>query len=137
LFLSTEAAPESCSGKNRKRSPRRIFLSPTKIMKPTPQNTTTLPETGERSPLSQSTFPVTDYAFQNGTPISTAQSSASKERREAEVRSFRTISRHFMEVGARREYLVEGLVFAWITLTAAGPLGVLVRQLTTMMIRYQ
>jgi hypothetical protein len=106
-------------------------------MKPTPQNTTPLPENGERSPLSHSAFPVTDYAFQTGTPTATAQSSESRERTNAEVRSFRTISRHFMEVGSRREYLIEALVFASITLTAAGPLGVLVRQLTSMMIRYQ
>ena len=64
------------------------------------------------------------------------QSSASSEKTAAEARSFRGISRHFIEVGAGREYLAEALVFALITLTTAGPLGVLVRQLTTMMIRY-
>ena|SRR5689334_18330062 len=104
-------------------------------MKPTPQNTTTLPES-ERSTRPHSTFPVTDYAFQTRTPATTVQSSSYSEKTAAEARSFRGISRDFIEVGAGREYLAEALVFAWITLTAAGPLGVLVHQLTTMMIRY-
>src|SRR5689334_10407204 len=103
-------------------------------MKPTPQNTT-LPDS-ERSIRSHSSFPVTDYAFQATTTGTSAQSSGLSEKTAAEARSFRTISRHFIEVGAGREYLAEALVFAWITLTAAGPLGVLVHQLTTMMIRY-
>lgn len=106
-------------------------------MKPTPQNTTPLPNSDERSTPTHSAFPVTDYAFQTKTPGTTVQSSAFSEKTVAEARSFRGISRDFIEVGAGREYLVEALVFAWITLTAAGPLGVLVRQLTTMMIRYQ
>jgi hypothetical protein len=104
-------------------------------MKPNPQNTTSLPDC-ERSARSHSSFPVTDYAFQATTPDTSVQSSALSEKTAAEARSFRSISRQFIEVGAGREYLAEALVFAWITLTAAGPLGVLVRQLTTMMIRY-
>jgi hypothetical protein len=105
-------------------------------MKPTHQNTTSHPERDELSTPSHSAFPVTDYAFQTETPGAIVQPSASSEKTNAEVRSFRAISRHFLEVTSRREYLAEALVFAWITLTAAGPLGVLVRQLTTMMIRY-
>lgn len=105
-------------------------------MKPTQQNTTSLPDRDERSTPSHSAFPVTDYAFQTETPGAIVQPSASSERTNAEVRSFRAISRHFMEVTAHREYRAEALLFAWIALTAAGPLGVLVRQLTTMMIRY-
>ena len=111
------------------------FSTPTKFMKPTPQNTTSLAES-ERSMRSNSSFPITDYAFQATTPETSMHSSAVSEKAAAEARSFRSISRHFIEVGAGREYLAEAVLFAWITLTAAGPLGVLVRQLTTMMIRY-
>ena len=106
-------------------------------MKPTPQNTTPLPDRGERETLPHSAFPLTDYAFQTKTPGTTVQSASSVERATAEARTFRAISRQFIEVGARQEYLAEALVFAWMALTAAGPLGVLVHQLTTMMIRYQ
>ena len=106
-------------------------------MKPTTPNTTPLADRGEREALSPSAFPITDYAFQTRTPATTVQSASSAEKVTAEARTFRAISRQFIEVGARQEYFAEALVFAWIALTAAGPLGVLVHQLTTMMIRYQ
>ena len=54
----------------------------------------------------------------------------------AEARSFRKISRQFLEEAAGREYLAEALVLGSVALTAAWPLGVLVNQLTTMMIVY-
>ena len=41
-----------------------------------------------------------------------------------------------MESEAKREYWTEALFFAWIALTASWPMGVLVNELTSMMIRY-
>ena len=114
-----------------------VFFPRQNFMKPTPQNTTAISNGEERSTHEHSTLPVTDYAFQTRMPGAITQASPASEDLTAQARSFRGISRHFFEVDAAREYLLEAVVFGWITLTAAGPLGVLVRQLTTMMIRYQ
>jgi hypothetical protein len=49
----------------------------------------------------------------------------------AEARSFRSISSAFVQHGSAREYLLEALFFGWISLTAAWPLTLLLRALTS------
>ncbi|HEY2125115.1 MAG TPA: hypothetical protein VGG94_06590 [Chthoniobacterales bacterium] len=103
-------------------------------MKPTPQNITgRLMRDDQRSAASRLHVPKTDYALQAITaePVAGA---LPVDKILAEARSFRKISRQFLELRADGEYLAEAIFFAWISLTAAWPLGVLVRQLTTMMI---
>ena len=90
----------------------------------------------QRSDPSRSNVPTTDYAFQATTADGVA-GTLPADQTMAEARTFRKISQQFMEVRAGREYMAEAIFFAWITLTAAWPLGVLVRQLTTMMIRFR
>ena len=78
-------------------------------------------------------FPVTDYSYQS-TAEAIGRSSAIAEKATAELRTFRTISRKFFGAEAKREYVAEALLFAWISCVAAWPVGVMIRQLITMMI---
>lgn len=101
-------------------------------MKPTPQNTTHHDPPGDQRPDSEhSHFPTTDYAFQSTTLESVVRSPRLTDKAVAEARTFRNISRHFIEVGAAREYMAEAFVFACIALTAAGPLSALLSQLSS------
>ena len=106
-------------------------------MKPIPRNSISHSPTGDQRPSpDQLDFPKTDYAYQTALPQTSvvgAPVSAMKEL--AEARTFRTISRQFFNVGAIREYVAEALFFVWITLTAAWPLGLLIRQLSRLTIR--
>lgn len=105
------------------------------FMKPTPRNRTAPGARDDQRPVADSrNFPATDYAFQTATLETAAPST--DDRALTEARTFRKISRHFLEAGSSREYVAEATAFACITLTTAWPLGVLVKQLTSMMIRY-
>jgi hypothetical protein len=106
-------------------------------MKPTPQNSISHSLKGDHHPaLGQLDFPKTDYAYQTALPEhSVASSPASMARGIEEARAFRSISRQFTQIGSMREYVAEALFFAWITLTTAWPLGMLVRQLSTLTFR--
>ena len=101
---------------------------------PTPQNRTAPLARADRRPTDGRIFPDTDFAFHGATPKTGAPIEA--DGMLAEARSFRKISRQFLEEAAGREYLAEALVLGSVALTAAWPLGVLVNQLTTMMIVY-
>lgn len=107
------------------------------FMKPTPRNSINHSSKGDQRPgHRQLDFPKTTYAYQTtlsepsvaGSPVAMAQA-------VAEARTFRGISRQFVNYGSMREYLAEALFFVWITLTAAWPLGFLVRQLSTLSFR--
>jgi hypothetical protein len=102
-------------------------------MKPTPQNSISHSSRGDqRPPQDQLGFPKVDYAYHTTFPQpAVAGGPASMTKGVEEARTFRSISRHFINDGSTREYLAEALFFAWITLTAAWPLGLLVRQLST------
>src|ERR1035437_6171983 len=105
-------------------------------MKPTPQTRTPAPPPSDRRPAADHReFPVPDYAFQ-ATLGAVASRPGIAARGQAEAGSFRKISRSFMESEVMREYWTEALFFAWISLTASWPMGVLVNELTSMMIRY-
>ena len=112
-------------------NPRLLHLP---FMKPTPQTRTTPRARDDERPAADSqSLPATDYAFQTATLETAAPSTY--DQTLAEARAFRKISRHFLEADSGREYLAEALLFACIALTAAWPLGMLVKQLTRMMIR--
>ncbi len=107
-------------------------------MKPIPQNTPHHDPQGDQRPGSEhSHFPTTDYAFQTTTLETVVRSPRLTDKAVAEARTFRNIGRHFIEVGAGREYMAEAFVFVCIAIAAAGPLSVLVRELTSMMITYK
>ena len=101
-------------------------------MKPTPQNNIQHQRQGDQRPISENShFPSTDYAFQTTTLETAVRSPGSAEKAVSEARTFRNISRRFIEVSAGREFVAEGLVFACIALTAAGPLTALLIQLSS------
>lgn len=105
-------------------------------MKPIPQNTTRHREQDDqRSTSGRRNLPKVDYAYRT-THVEATRCPEAIEKTMAEARTFRKVSQQFMEKRAGREFRAEAFFFAWITLTTAWPLGVLVRQLTTMMIRY-
>jgi hypothetical protein len=106
-------------------------------MKPTPQNSVSHSSKGDQRPSKgQLDFLKNDYAYHTTLPEPVVAGSPAPMAKEAEeARTFRSISRHFMNAGSMREYLAEALFFGWITLTAAWPLGLLVRQLSTLTIR--
>ena len=103
-------------------------------MKPTPQNSISHSSTDDQRPShDQLDFPKTDYDYQTEFPEpAVAGAPASLDRGLAEARTFRNISRHFINDGSMREYKAEALFFAWITLTAAWPLGLLIWSLTNL-----
>lgn len=77
--------------------------------------------------------PVTDYSYQSPASAAPAQSTTTQKHR-AELTNFRALSRSFFGREAGREYFREGLVFAWMMVIAAWPLGVTLNMLSTMMI---
>jgi hypothetical protein len=106
-------------------------------MKPTPQNSISHSSKGDQRPFhGQLDFPNTAYAYQTNLPDSAvAGSPHAVAKAVAEARTFRSISRHFISYGSMREYVAEALFFGWITVTAAWPLGLLVRQLSSLTMR--
>jgi hypothetical protein len=77
--------------------------------------------------------PLTDYSY-HSTAGAIDRSSAIAEKANAELRTFRKISRKFFGAEANREYIAEALFFALISCVAAWPVSVMIRQLITMMI---
>lgn len=77
--------------------------------------------------------PVTDYSYHSSAEA-IGLSSVSAEKANAELRTFRKISRKFFGAEANREYIAEALFFALISCVAAWPVTVMIRQLITMMI---
>jgi hypothetical protein len=106
-------------------------------MKPTPPNSISHSSKRDQRPSKgRLTFPKNDYAYHTTFPEPGVVGSPAPMAKEVEeAHTFRSISRHFMNAGSMREYLAEALFFGWITLTAAWPLGLLVRQLSTLTFR--
>jgi hypothetical protein len=113
----------------------RTFTLP--FMKPTPQIIISHSSKDDQRPnYSQLGFPKLDYAYQTNFPdTAVAGSRNATTLKLEEARAFRSISRHFITDGSMREYVAEALFFAWITLTAAWPLYLLVRALSMLTAR--
>jgi hypothetical protein len=105
-------------------------------MKPIPQNSISHSSKGDRRPSNhQLGFPHTDYTYQTVSPEpAVAGSHGSLATKLAEARTFRSISRRFINDGSVREYQAEALLFAWISLATAWPLYLLVRALANLTI---
>ena len=78
------------------------------------------------------TTPVTDYSYKSAVSATAAPLKAQKL--HAELTNFRALSRSFFGVEAGREHLKEGIMFAFMMVIAAWPLGVTLHMLGTMMI---
>ena len=87
----------------------------------------------QRTAPVQSTFPTVDYAFQPTTLEATVRSSGSADLAQTEARTFRNISRLFIESGSGREYLAEAFFFTWIGITAALPTAMIIRQIFSLL----
>ena len=104
-------------------------------MKPTPEISSNRRDAHRNNDAQreQRSFPVTYYAYQS-TAEAIDRSSAIAEQANAELRTFRKISRKFFGAEANREYVAEALFFIGLSLVAAWPVSVMIRQLITMMI---
>jgi hypothetical protein len=79
-------------------------------------------------------FPLTDYSYQTPAEVVSGSSAIAQEEIAHHLRTFRQISREFFGAEANREYVAEAIFFSCISLVAAWPVGVMIRQLITMMI---
>jgi hypothetical protein len=103
-------------------------------MKPTPQvSPDNRPLRGENGGTKTPAFPLTDYAFQTAPTILRAPSAVA-EKKKAEMRTFRKVSRDFFGAEMTRDYVAEALLFCVITGVTAWPMGIAIHQLTRWMI---
>src|ERR1700752_4213735 len=109
------------------------LMGPSPITPFTPQiMNTTFPPTSTRSKETvrspHASVPVTDYSYQSP-PSPAPATSTKKPEHQVELTNFRALSRSFFGGEAGREHLREGIVFAWIMIVAAWPLGVTLNML--------
>lgn len=108
-----------------------FFCTPPQLMKTSLSPTPNRSRETERAP--RATVPVTDYSYQSAAPA-TAANAVQPQKHRVELTNFRALSRNFFGAEAHREYIREAIVFAWIMVVAAWPLGITLNMLGTMMI---